>query len=270
MHFFALHPAWNNFSATVREAAEAEDAKTSMERAHHTTAALYFGVAALEAFINGEMRGHLSANGEDERGIYNTLRKTSVVTKLTTWPETFGMAWKPEAALSQIIEHFNTVRGALTHPKTRTADDHKRLALIHPTHVVAAVADYIVNFKSAQAQMYPYWIFGWNYFGPRLDDCEIILVNEQQFGFSLQAMGLPIEAWQPGYPSPWQRRLLMTYAGYAEIRDSLRGIKGCEPKDPPSPYRPILCRRWWDAKHQSACGHATRAAIDRAVRGGPR
>lgn len=32
-----------------------------MERAHHLTAALYFGVSALEAFLNELMREHLKA-----------------------------------------------------------------------------------------------------------------------------------------------------------------------------------------------------------------
>lgn len=43
-----------------REAISASDAKTGVERRHHLTFALHFGVAALEGFLNRQMRGSAS------------------------------------------------------------------------------------------------------------------------------------------------------------------------------------------------------------------
>jgi hypothetical protein len=38
-----------------------------MERSHHLTASLYFGIAALEAFLNKQMRDRLKAHNPEER-----------------------------------------------------------------------------------------------------------------------------------------------------------------------------------------------------------
>jgi len=51
MNPWAVNPAWQNFSSLFREASTAREAKTGMERSHHLTASLYFGIAALEAFL---------------------------------------------------------------------------------------------------------------------------------------------------------------------------------------------------------------------------
>jgi len=66
MNPWAVNPAWQNFSSLYREATTAQETKTDMERFHHLTASLYFGIAALEAFLNQKMRAHLKAtNSED-------------------------------------------------------------------------------------------------------------------------------------------------------------------------------------------------------------
>jgi hypothetical protein len=53
MNPWAVDPCWQNFSSLYREAVTAHEAKTGMERSHHLTASLYFGIAALEAFLRG-------------------------------------------------------------------------------------------------------------------------------------------------------------------------------------------------------------------------
>jgi hypothetical protein len=45
---WVVNPAWQNFSSMYREAVAAGEAKTGMERSHHLTAALYFGISALD------------------------------------------------------------------------------------------------------------------------------------------------------------------------------------------------------------------------------
>ena len=43
------YPPWQNFSSMFREAITAQEARTGMEKSHHLTASLYFGIAALRA-----------------------------------------------------------------------------------------------------------------------------------------------------------------------------------------------------------------------------
>jgi hypothetical protein len=77
MNPWAVDPPWQNFSSLFREAITARDAKTGMERSHHLTASLYFGIAALEAFLNKKMRDRLKGTMSEE-GIFDTLRMTSL------------------------------------------------------------------------------------------------------------------------------------------------------------------------------------------------
>ena len=82
---WGVNPAWQNFSSLFREASSARDAKTGMERSHHLTASLYFGIATLEAFLNERMRAHLKPTmGEED--IFNILHKGKIVSKLKKWP----------------------------------------------------------------------------------------------------------------------------------------------------------------------------------------
>lgn len=53
-----------------------------MEKAHHLTAALYFGIAALEAFLNARMRAYLAQSGKSEEETYAVLRKGQITAKL--------------------------------------------------------------------------------------------------------------------------------------------------------------------------------------------
>jgi hypothetical protein len=55
-----------------REAITAQEARTGMEKSHHLTASLYFGIAALEAFLNERMRAHMK--GKPEKEIFYKLR----------------------------------------------------------------------------------------------------------------------------------------------------------------------------------------------------
>lgn len=85
MNPWSVNPTWQNFSSLFREAVTALDAKTEMERSHHLTASLYFGISALEAFMNERMRDYLKpTKTEDE--IFNVLRKGQIIRKLKTWP----------------------------------------------------------------------------------------------------------------------------------------------------------------------------------------
>jgi hypothetical protein len=83
---WSQNPVWQNHSSLIREARTAQEAKTGMERSHHLAASLYFGIAALEAFINAKMRAKMEKEKFTEQEILNTLRKGQVLSKLKDWP----------------------------------------------------------------------------------------------------------------------------------------------------------------------------------------
>lgn len=263
-----VNPTWQNFSSMFREVTDADEAKTAMEKAHHLSAALYFGIAALEAFLNGKMRAHLAQAGKSETEIFEVMRKGQIMTKLKKWPADLLTApFMLSPGTLDLIGFFNDVRGDLTHPKTHGHDIYEQLETVDPNSVIDAVAEYIARFHEAQGTRFPYWLFGWNYLNPRPDSYEIILVNDQQFSFSMQSLGfqVPAAAWAAG--EAWRNQFLGTFAGYGQVRDALRSLNHCEPKQPMFPLQPKLCCRWWAADHQASCGHVTDAALNQIRRG---
>src|SRR3954469_9221348 len=85
MNPWAVNPFWQNFSSLVREATTAGACITGMELSHHLTASLYFGIAALEAFLNQRMRDFLRPTKTEEE-IFDVLRKGQITAKLKKWP----------------------------------------------------------------------------------------------------------------------------------------------------------------------------------------
>ena len=262
MNPWAINPPWQNFSSLYREAVTAHEAHTAMERLHHLTAALYFGIAALEAFLNGKMREHLRPT-KSEQDVFSTLRKGQILTKLTKWPaEMLGQSLQLEPSTLELLMDINDIRGNLTHPKTSGHDIYKRLETIDAEAVVGAVAEYFVKYHEAAGTRCPYWIFGWNYLNPRPNSYEIFLINDQQFCFSLQAIGFRVPAAAHWEAEAWRDRYLKAFAGYKEIRDALAKLNRCEPKVDRFPFKPVLCRRWWTIEHQRSCGHVTEEALN--------
>ena len=257
MNPWATNPAWQNFSSLIREALTAKDANTGMERSHHLTASLYFGIAALEAFLNEKMRAHLKSTKTEEE-IFNVLRKGQIIAKLKKWPkELLGKEVELNDGTLELLIVFNDIRGDLTHPKTHGRDIYERLEAIDSQAVVDAVAEYIVRFHEIAETRYPYWIFGWNYLNPRPDGYEIFLINDQQFSFSLQALGFQLPASDHYSAEAWRNKYLKSFQGYTAIKEALNSIGKCEPKYSAFPFKPVLCRRWWASEHHQSCGRVT-------------
>jgi hypothetical protein len=184
------NPPSQNFFSMFREAITAQEVRTGLEKSHHLTASLYFGIAALEAFLNQKMREHLTPTSA-EKEIRKRLRDGKIKDKLKQWPEEIlGKPVAIERRAWNLIVFFNRVRGDLTHPKTHGQDIYDELEQrVQPTAIVDSVAEYIVRYHEAEGTRFPYWIFGWNYFNPRPDSYDFLPRNEQQFCYSLQALG---------------------------------------------------------------------------------
>ena len=217
MNAWAANPAWQNFSSLFREATTAVEARTGMEKAHHSTASLYFGIAALEAFLNQKMRVHLEAiKSEDE--IVEVLRKSQIISKLKEWPaKLLRNPLNLNDKTLGLISFFNDIRGDLTHPKTHGQDIYTSLETIDPGSVIDSISEYFVRFHEAEGTRFPYWLFGWNYLNPRPNSYEIFIVNDQQFCFSLQALGF-----QVSMDERWRDQYLGTFDGYLAVRQALQ------------------------------------------------
>jgi len=266
MNAWVVNPTWQNFSSLVREAETAIAAKTGMELSHHLMASLYFGIAALEAFLNEKMRESLRSQKSEEE-IFDVLRKGPIIGKLKKWPEQIlGAALPLNNGVMELLVDFNEIRGDLTHPKTHGHDIYRRLETIDSAKVVAAVAEYIVKYHEAAKTRYPYWVFGWNYLNPRPDSYEIFVINDQQFLFSLQTLGFQVPAADHFAAEAWKDRYLSTFDGYLTVKAALDRLSCCEPKLSRFPHRPVLCRYWWVKEHQRTCGNVTQEAIVLAKR----
>jgi hypothetical protein len=202
----------------------------------------------------------------DEEKIFKKLRTGQFLNKLKRWPVEILSA---ELAISDEsmakLELFYEVRGDLTHPKTGGHDIYSRLDTIDPEAVLIPVAEYIVRFYEAHLEVFPYWLFGWNYLNPRPDTHEIIVINNQQFSHSMNNLGFKVPAWDAGSADAWRKKNMTTFDGYLKIKDCLETVDGCEAKVERFPFQPKLCRRWWTEEHHRSCGHVTQSALERAL-----
>jgi hypothetical protein len=257
-------PIWQNFSSLFREATSALEAKTGMERAHHLTTALYAGLSSIEAFLNAKMRSHMSSKTEE--GINDVLRKAEFKTKIKKWPsEILGAAYNIRSKTVDQLLLLHEIRGHLIHPKTDGHDIYSRLETTEPSVVMESVAEVIARFHEAEGTVFLYWLFGWNYLNPRTDSHDIMIINNQQFCWSLQGLGFKTDAGSGG--DRFQQEYMASFDGYLEVSRALSSIERCQPKTI-FPYMPILCRRWWTLEHQRTCGNVTKQAIDTAMRHG--
>jgi hypothetical protein len=81
MNPWGTNSVWQNFSSMFREVTTTSEARTEIDKFHHLTASLYFGIAALEAFLNQKMRDHLSASKTQEE-IFKVLKKEQIMSKI--------------------------------------------------------------------------------------------------------------------------------------------------------------------------------------------
>ena len=263
-----MHSIWipepisQNFSSLFREATAAQEAKTGMEHAHHLTASLYFGLAAVEAFLNERMRERMK--GRPAQVIVDKIRQPKFAEKLHKWPaELLKQPYKVRKKTVDSVLLFYDVRGNLIHPKIDGHEIYSRLEKIKPAAVIEAVAEIMVRFYEAEESIFPYWLFGWNYLNPRTSSHDIQLFNNQQFCWSLQVLGFNVSAGAGG--DKFQQTYMMSFDGYLEVSNTLRSLDRCAPKDRRFPYLPILCRRWWTPDHQRTCGNVTKQAIKAAM-----
>ena len=265
---FFTEPVWQNFSSMYREARTARSAATGMEASHHITATLYFGISALEAFLNQQMRSHLS--GTPEKEIFDVLRKETIATKIKKWPvQILGAGVDLRPSTLERLFFYIGVRGDLTHPKYADHRDYEKLSELDPMEVVDSIAEFMAQFLLVAGQPFHYWLWGWNYLNPSRQGVNISLLPDSQIYWSMRSLGYSEgKSFHLDYDG-WRNAHMRGYAAYARIASFLEGLDHCEPKHREFPYQPKLCRRWWDPEHHATCGNVTAEAIRFAVNFNP-
>jgi hypothetical protein len=242
-----VNPTWNHFSSMCQEGFLAEHASNSFEKYHHLSSCLYFGIGAIEAFLNEQMRLKLS-KGEDERQILKKLRSTGLADKVNTWPaELCDTEVDISPEVQQILEDYNELRGEVTHPKRRDHSVFAELDEARPGDLVRAVSYYQVAIYERRKNSFPYWLLGWNYVGMNNDPTFPCLLNNQQFRHSLCCLGYKVPAWEYHQANAWEQENMTTRKGFNDLKALLdSNTLEIEPREPRFPIRPRLCKRWWD------------------------
>ncbi|MFK2902998.1 hypothetical protein ISP17_03415 [Dyella ginsengisoli] len=266
MNNWFVEPVWQNFSSMYREAVTSSAATTGMEIAHHRMAALYFGISAVESFLNMQMRDHLLSRGKTHDEVHKKLRRGQFMDKVKDWPTLIvGKDLDLRPTTLDRLFAVNALRGELTHQKNYWPESYEELSETDPMEVVDLVAEFIVVFHHAAGKHFPYWLWGWNYLNPMQDAHEIIMLNNGQFLHSLSALGYMFSPSVAGRHEAKEAAIFLDYRTYADVAKFLGSLEACEPKFAAYPYQPKLCRRWWEPSHQRTCGNVSKEAIQRAL-----
>lgn len=252
MNPWLVNPPWMHYSSAVREAAIAETETDDFLKCHHKTAALYFGISFIEAFLNRKMRQVMEARGEPETEIIDVLRKSSKFReKLKNWPELIsGKKAVISVNLQDKLVAINEVRGDITHAKS--SGIYEKLETTNAASFLDSLAEYAVQFHSSMGETFPYWLTGWNYVNPQQSSPAPWIINDQQFIHSLAYFGLRIDSFDAKASGAWRLSHMSDVAGYHRLKKMMDTFEPCEPIDPEFPFRPRLCRRWWDIEHIKA------------------
>ena len=276
MNPWLINPPWMHYSSAVREAAISESEPDGFLKYHHRTAALYFGISFIEAFLNRKMRQVMEARGSPEAEVFKTLRGSAKFReKLKKWPVAISKKdFTISGDLIDTLVSINEVRGDITHAKTSGISEYEKLEAIDLPSFLTGVAEYAVQLYSSMGEMFPYWLLGWNYVNPHQSSPLPWVINDQQFVHSLAYLGVRINSFDAETSIAWRKSNMAGVEGYRRLKGVMSTLEPCEPIDLDFPYRPRLCRRWWDLefinKNSRTCvpralGHTTGSAKHAAL-----
>lgn len=219
---------------------------------------MYFGIGAIEAFLNERMRRKMKFEKAEEDYIYKRLRSTRFSIKLTIWPsELSGHKVVIPKDMMELINVYGDLRGEVTHPKRKDHSIYKDLEGVNITKMPTVVAEYIISTLNECGETFPYWLLGWNYIGMGRDEGIPALINNQQFIYSMAAFGFRVPVPIADGMRRWEQENMSTVDGFRALYKALNSLQHCEFKIARFPHKPRLCRKWWDEIHITKCGIAS-------------
>lgn len=237
---------WQTFSSTYQEMAFALAANNSVASYHHLSASLLFGGCVVESFLNKQLRMRLEAEGVDEKKIFRRLRHTSLHEKMEKWPDELHQVTLPSEDI-ETIGQFLDLRNEVTHRKRRDHSLYTELDEADPAIFVKSVQRVLVVVYEGADRCFPYWLLGWNYVGMNGDEAHPALINNQQFKYSLNAMGFRVPAADYYAATEWEEKNMRGLKAFERLRDHIYSrAPDIEPRSPVFNQAPRLCKRWWD------------------------
>ncbi|QET01652.1 MULTISPECIES: hypothetical protein [Cupriavidus] len=244
---FNADVTWHTFSATVHQSVMAAEATNAFMRYEYLRAALYFGSACAEGYLNRSMRERLTVRCLAERTIRDELKRPGLGIKLRKWPANFcDQSTQLPADIIDLLDKAQKVRNENTHPKQADHSIYQDMDDVQPNDIVHALARMIVILNAARDRPFPYWLLGWNYVGLNGDPSHPFESNNLNgFIHSLRHLGFSFD--NHGSDMTWEQREMTSITGYTALREALQKLPfDIEPRDSRFPTRPRLTRRWWD------------------------
>lgn len=240
-----VDPVWAHFSTMIQENFTFYKAKTDFDRHHASKSCLYFGVAAVEAFINQELRKIMHSKGCDE----NTI--STIISQSRKWKE--KQEWLKASPFSAIFEdekyiafcEYKKIRNEVTHSSRPDHLVFNYLEIANAEEFISLVQYILVKTCELQNTAFQYWMLGWNYVGCNHSELEPSLNNNlQSFYWSLKYM--QIERVRNISQDSFLKNCMTGCAAFTRLQAELDEYPfDIEPKHPVlSP--PRLTRCWWD------------------------
>jgi hypothetical protein len=237
---------WQTFSSTYQEKEFALAASNTVSRYHHLSAALLFGGCLVESFLNKELRAKLETEGVEEKNIFRRLRQTSLHEKMEKWPTELYQITLPINDI-EVIGQFLDLQNEVKHRKRRDHSLYSKLDEADPSIFVQAVQRILVVVYEGANKCFPYWLLGWNYVGMNGDETYPYLINNQQFRYSLNAMGFMVPAADYYAANAWEKKSMRGLEAFKRLHEHIYDkAPDIEPKNPVFNQAPRLCKRWWD------------------------
>ena len=240
-----VNPAWTNFSAMIQDNFLFGTAQTEFERHRTSKSCLYFGVAAVEAFINQELREFMRQEGQSDDAIIKILPGGKNKGKwLKKTP--FGILYS-DNEFSR-FEYYKEIRNEVTHPVRKDQLIADYLNIVKPQEFVDMVKYLFVKMCELQDKPFQYWMLGWNYIGCNHNDLEPFLGNNLN-GFYHSLVSMRVIGYDFTDQSTFSDRYLKGYTSFLALQKSLDNYPfDIETERSMFLQAPRLTRKWWDKK----------------------
>lgn len=246
-----VNHAWENFSSLFQEAELSKIVDNEFQKNHHLKSVLYFGILAIESFVNEKIRISMTQQGETEQNIIKYLKNNSnsIQVKLKSKYLSNNTIEISEEVNNILFTKYKTTRNELTHPKEKDHSIYQDLEFLkyEVDKFVQAVAELIIHIQMARNEPFPYWLTGWNFINMNGNPNWPSLAHNFQFIQSLYHTSLVSNI------EELEQSKLKTIDQYRKLKIILSTHR-CQPENPNYPRAPRLCKKWWDSEHTKNCG----------------
>jgi hypothetical protein len=237
-----VNPAWTHFSAMIQDGYLFSEAHTEFEKHRISKSCLYFGVAAVEAFINQELRDIMRKAGQSDDEIFNTLKGGKNKIK---WLDKSPFSVLSNDVNYTLFNYFKEIRNEVTHPKRKDQLIHDYLNITKPQEFINIVKYILVKMCELQGKEFQYWMLGWNYVGLNNNALELFLGgNLQSFYHSLRAMH--IEGYDFTNQINFSTKHMNNYDAFLRLQKKLDEFPFDIELKRAYKNPPRLTRKWWD------------------------